>query len=277
MLLFFLGFWGGLGFFLGEIAFLGKLQGFLAAEGGRFPLLEPIFGRRKKDEIKTYPCFFPHFYFPSRPISVPFRAHFCIAYDVACLGDHLYLPGLNELLYRHVVEVWISPIDWRTFNEDTSLLSRLSRWVSVREPERTMGLAKLFVSWFKHSQLGDHLYKNYYNTFLCEHINDHPLVNLLIDKRTISHIWLRKQAVREAEEELQLHLQGVQRRILEWRSYCPSFWKYDPLLKSEVCWFGESNHPTELVEGIRQYKGRIVSCGSSRFFFRFWRSWILFS
>ena len=109
-----------------------------------------------------------------------------IAYYVACSGDRLYLPGLNELLYRHVMEVWVSPIEWQKFHADKdfdqTLLSRLSRWMSAREPERTVGLLALSMSWFKQNQPSDNIYKNYVNTFAYEHIKDHPLVKVLMDK-----------------------------------------------------------------------------------------------
>ena len=96
------------------------------------------------------------------------------------------MPGLNELLYRHIMEVWISPIEWQQFHQDKdfdqTLLSRLARWMSAREPERTMGLLALSMSWFKQNQPVDHLYKNYVNAYAYEHIKDHPLVKVLIDK-----------------------------------------------------------------------------------------------
>jgi hypothetical protein len=99
--------------------------------------------------------------------------------------NSLYMPGLNELLYSHLIHINVVPIDFlRMYDNvdfDTSFIGRLARWIYRSEPERTTGIINIFVELFN-SKTIDEPYLRYINHYVYDHIKNHNLLNVVIRK-----------------------------------------------------------------------------------------------
>lgn len=101
-----------------------------------------------------------------------------------CCG---YFAGLNELIYTHLIDVNVCPVDFKAFYErvffDKAIWNRLYRWWKAERPEKDMHVIDIITDSYKNSGIIDkNDYKLYINRFVVDHLFNHPAVNMLIEK-----------------------------------------------------------------------------------------------